>query len=725
MEKSSEKRSSKIEFRILHLEDDQNDAELVQETLLSEGITCDVVRVETRADFFTSLEQGGFNIILADYALPQFDGLSALAMVKEKCPDIPFIFVSGAMGEELAIETLKNGATDYVLKHRLSRLVPAVHRAIIEVEERNKRKQAEEELRKYHEHLEELIEDRTDELKKTNEKLQLEIMERKRSEEALRISEEKFRTVADFTYDWEEWLDPYGKYIYVSPSCEWITGYCSDEFLADPDLVIKITHPDDRDLVEKHFREILSGSISVHNMDFRIIKRSGEERWISHCCQPVYGKDGNFLGRRASNRDISDRKEAEEELKQLTNDLERFNVELLTINDQLKAEIEIRIETEKALKESQERYKSMVSAVTTYTYSVDLSKAGAISTQHSVGCIPVTGHNPEDFKSDPYLWHKMIYPDDRMIVENSIKEILDGREVPPIEHRIIRRDGKVVWVRNTMVTHYDVGRRLIRYDSLIEDITERKQAEEEIQKLNRVLQQKITELTEANKELDAFNYSVSHDLQTPLTVAGGFVLRLLKNFGDKLDTSAKDMLHIILMHVQKAERLIKDLLAFSRSGRQQIKAIDIDIGNLVITVLDELKALTNGRKIQFDIKPLPQAYGDLALIKQVFVNLLSNAIKFTSSKDTAFVEVGYKVEENETIYYVKDNGIGFYPQHVNELFSPFQRLSGAKEYEGTGVGLSIVQRIVNRHGGRVWAEGKVNEGATFYFSLSNKSLRNS
>jgi PAS domain S-box-containing protein len=551
------------------------------------------------------------------------------------------------------------------------------------------------------------------------------VTERKKAEDALRESEEKYRLVADFTYDWEDWLDPSGNYIYVSPSCEWITGYRPDEFMVDPELVIKITHPDDRDLVEKHFHEILNGSIDVHNIDYRIINSSGEIRWISHYCQPVYSKDGNFLGRRASSRDITKRKTADEELKQLTNDLERLNAELSTINDQLKAEIEIRIETENELKESEERYKSMVSAVTAYTYSVDLSLAGAISTRHSIGCIPVTGYNPEDYDSDPNLWHKMIYPDDQMIIENLIMEILAGHRVSPIEHRIIRRDGTVVWVRNTMVPFYDSDGRLIRYDGLIEDITERKLSEEKIQKLNKKLEQKVMELIEANKELEAFNRSVSHDLQTPLMVIGGFSRRFLKVYGDKLDTDEIDMINTVQISAQKMERLIKDLLAFSRSGRQEIKPTEINMGNLVAIVLDELKPLSEGRRIKFDIKALPPAYGDTGLMKQVLVNLLSNAIKFTQSKDMAVIEVGCRNEYNENIYYVKDNGIGFYPRHTDNLFSPFYRLPEAKEFNGTGIGLSIVQRVITRHGGRVWAEGKENEGATFYFSLPRKDKQES
>jgi two-component system sensor kinase len=225
------------------------------------------------------------------------------------------------------------------------------------------------------------------------------------------------------------------------------------------------------------------------------------------------------------------------------------------------------------------------------------------------------------------------------------------------------------------------------------------------------------ELMEANKELEAFNRSVSHDLQTPLMIIGGFARRFLKAYGDKLDIDEVDMINTIQINAQKMERLIKDLLAFSRSGRHEIKSVKIDMGNLIRTVLDELKTLLEGRMIKFDIKTLPPAYGDMGLMKQVLVNLLSNAIKFTKSKDTAVIEVGCGAEDNENIYYVKDNGIGFYPQYSDKLFSPFYRLPEAKEFDGTGIGLSIAQRIINRHGGRIWAEGKINDGATFYFSL--------
>ena len=271
----------------------------------------------------------------------------------------------------------------------------------------------------------------------------------------------------------------------------------------------------------------------------------------------------------------------------------------------------------------------------------------------------------------------------------------------------------------------DATGKVDRLMAISRDITERKQAEEEIQGLNSQLKQKVMELTEANKELDAFNHTVSHDLKLPLIIIGGFARRFLKGHVNNLDTKDKDMLNAIQEHTQKMEKLIKDLLAFSRVGRRRIKPTEIDIGNLVTTVLDELKPLSEGRMIKYDIKTLPTAHGDQTLIKQVFINLLSNAIKFTTNKKTAIIEVGGLTEENENIYYVKDNGMGFNSQDSDKLFTVFQRLHGIEELEGSGVGLSIVQRIVKRHGGRVWAEGKVNEGASFYFSLSNKILGDS
>jgi two-component system sensor kinase len=257
-------------------------------------------------------------------------------------------------------------------------------------------------------------------------------------------------------------------------------------------------------------------------------------------------------------------------------------------------------------------------------------------------------------------------------------------------------------------------------DLLKEEIEDRKLAEEEVKNLNIELKQKVAELVEANKELDAFNHTVSHDLKAPLIVIGGFARRLLKSHAGSLGAGGGEMLSVILENTQKMERLIQDLLAFSRAGRQQMKEEKIDMKSLVAIAVDELKPLSDGRRIVVDIRSLPASFGDMALIKQVLINLLSNAVKFTGTKKKAVIEVGCRVEEDENVYFVKDNGIGFDSDAADELFSLFHRLPDAGEFEGTGVGLSIVQRIINRHGGRVWAEGKAGKGTIVHFSLPKK-----
>jgi light-regulated signal transduction histidine kinase (bacteriophytochrome) len=249
----------------------------------------------------------------------------------------------------------------------------------------------------------------------------------------------------------------------------------------------------------------------------------------------------------------------------------------------------------------------------------------------------------------------------------------------------------------------------------IEDITERKKAEEEIKKLNEDLKHRAFELEAKNNELKAFGYSISHDLRNPLLVIGGFSRALLERYSNHLDAKGQQFLNMINSNTQKMLQLIDDLLTFSRSEHQQMKPSDIDMGALAKAVFEELKSLLPEQTLLLDIKTLPPARGDESMIRQVFVNLLSNAIKFTRPKRAGIIEIGCMVKENQDIYYVKDNGVGFDMQYAGKLFGAFQRQHTGDEFGGTGVGLAIVQRIIQRHGGQVWAEGKVNEGATFYF----------
>ena len=231
------------------------------------------------------------------------------------------------------------------------------------------------------------------------------------------------------------------------------------------------------------------------------------------------------------------------------------------------------------------------------------------------------------------------------------------------------------------------------------------------------LEKEIAVRKAANKELEAFSYSVSHDLRTPLRAINGFSKAVIEDYADKLDDEGKRMLNVISDNAKKMGQLIDDLLAFSRIGRQELKRKEIDMQALANAVALDLKQTVSGKTVHFDIKPMGTATGDSSMVRQVIINLLSNAIKFSEPRDSINIEIGSSTEEHDCVYYVKDHGVGFDMQYADKLFGVFQRLHSQEQFEGTGVGLALVQRIVHRHGGRIWAEGKVNEGATFYFTL--------
>jgi PAS domain S-box-containing protein len=321
------------------------------------------------------------------------------------------------------------------------------------------------------------------------------------------------------------------------------------------------------------------------------------------------------------------------------------------------------------------------------------------------------------------LTETIIPPNHRLAHSRGIQHYFKTGEGPVLDKVIeitaLRRNGEIFPV-DLSVSALKTEDTIL-FCGFITDITERKEAEARLlefnQELERMVKDRTTELELANKELEAFSYSVSHDLRAPLRSIHGYMNIFSEDYASNLDGEARRIMNIILTNAKRMGQLIDDLLAFSKLGRKELVKTNLPMNDLAINVWEDLKKAETGRSIELVSHPVPDAYGDATTMKQVWINLLSNAIKYTRRCDHAVVEIGSEDDGDMKKYYVRDNGAGFDMQFYDKLFGVFQRLHSNSEFEGTGVGLAIVQRIIQKHGGSIWAESKMNEGTTFYFTL--------
>ena len=460
---------------------------------------------------------------------------------------------------------------------------------------------------------------------------------------------------------------------------ERLFGYTAAEMLGQS---ITRLIPPDRLAEEKEIIAKIKKGESVEHFETMRAAKDGRLINISVSVSPIKDKEGRITGASKVARDITEQKAAQE-----------------------------------ALHESEKQFRTMIDTIPQLTW---MANPDGYIFWYNQRWYDYTGTTLKDMEG--WGWKRVHDPEFLpRVIAGWATSIANGDPFE-MEFPLRASDGEYGWFLTRVVPIKDVAGNVVRWFGTNTDLSEQREAAEKIRELNVKLEQRVAERTAelevANKELEAFSYSVSHDLRSPLRAVDGFSQAVLEDCADLLPEQGRSDLQTIRTAAQRMGRLIDDLLAFSKLGRTAMKMQEINTGKLVREVMDELRDLQKGRNVEIMLKNLPPCRGDPSLLNQVWVNLISNALKYTSHRPVAVIEIGSRPEKDTTAYYVRDNGAGFDMRYAQKLFGVFQRLHRLDEFEGTGVGLAIVHRIVTRHDGRIWAEAKPDGGATFHFTLN-------
>jgi PAS domain S-box-containing protein len=801
--------------KVLAIEDSPADVEMIRELLsFRKDTSFDLENARTLSEAAAILARGEIEFILLDLGLPDSQGIDTLRAVSAISNDKPIVVLTGFDDDETGLLTLHEGAQDYLVKGRIdeSTLVRAIRYAT----ERNKSEQ---------------------ELVRKN--LELDAIN-----QALRESDERFRTLADFTNDWEEWIAPDKSYLYISPSCEHISGYSAAEFTDDPTLFSRIIHPEDRPIWDDHLREAISDRKKFEDINFRIIARDGTICWISHYCQPVISGQGAFLGIRSSNRDITERKDAEikllhahrqlldliDFLPEATFAIDRdhrviaWNQEMEKITGISKKEMlgrgdyayavpfyqkprpmmaDLVMQRSEELEKSYDFFRFEGDLMTAETYAPFAyhgrggffwGKASPMRDSNGtiIGAIQSIRDISERKDAEKTLLEAYDQLEERVrertadlnhAIEESRKErqrLYEVLETLPVYVCLLNPDYHVPFanqyfreafgeshgkrcyeflfdrtepcetcesynaLKNWAPHHwywtgpngrdYDIydfpftdtdGSRMVLEMGI--DITEQKTAQKLLQEAKDTLEVKVKDRTRelevysvnlkrSNEDLERFAYVASHDLREPLRMVTSFSQLLEKNYKGRLDADADEFIGYIVDGGKKMDALITDLLEYSRITSQGKPFEPTDMNMVLGEAQRSLSMTIEENKAKIEVGTLPTVNVDRVQMALVFQNLLSNAIKFHEDNDPV-VTVSAAKKENEWIFSVRDNGIGIAPDYHEKIFELFQRLHSRDDYHGTGIGLAICKRVVERHGGRIWVESEPGKGSTFFFTL--------
>lgn len=537
------------------------------------------------------------------------------------------------------------------------------------------------------------------------------ITDRKRAEEALRKSEAGLANAQRIARlgNWE-W-DITRNELRWSDEIYRIFGLTPRSFGATYEAFLNFVHPDDRGFVKKSVNGALYEK-KPYSIDHRIVLPDGSVRIVYEQAEVIFDNTGKAIQMNGTVQDITERKRIEEALKVLNDTLEQRIAErtaaLVKANNELKVEI-----TER--KRAEEELRKLFNAVEQSSCSIVITDREGNIEYVNPKFVRITGYAPEE-----------------VIGQNP--RVLKSGEKPSEEYKYLwdtitaggewegefhnkKKNGELYWEYASISPIRNPAGAITHFVAIKEDITERKRTEEALRKQRDHLEFLTNRLAAANKELEAFCYSVSHDLRAPLRGIDGFSKALMEDYSDKLDAQGKNYLRRVCAASNYMGQLIDDLLNLSRITRSEMSCKKVDLSALAKKIMSELLETEPGRQADFVIAEKLIVNGDPRLLQIALKNLLSNAWKFTRKRPRARIELGVMQHEGKTVYFVRDNGAGFDMAFVNKLFGAFQRLHSATEFEGTGIGLATVQRIIHRHGGQIWAEGAVDQGATFYFTI--------
>ena len=655
-------------LRILHLENNPGDADLIAATLGSEGLDCEIVRVASAAQFLTALD-GSYDLILADFGVPGFNGVAAQRLAYERHPDVPFVFVSGTMGEEVAIERLQEGATDFVLKQSLHRLPSAVRRALQEAHDRRERHKAESDVRRLNAELEERVVERTAQLARANASLH----EREAElEQAKAFLEHLVASSPSMIFR----VDPQDlRASYVSPNIGWLLGYTPQEVIGVPGFWEAIIHPDDRARVVGRIRAAIDDTVAQLQQEYRCRGKDGRYRWFFNLLRIEYDAAARPIGILGYALDIADRKAAEAEVLQANAFLGSI-IESLPVTLFVKDAADLRY--------------------------VRFNRAGeellGIPRAEIIGRTDAQIFPTRDAEALQIL-------DRSVLAGHAVVDIPE--QVLPTRSRGTRilHTRKLPIVDSTGVPRYLLG--------IAEDITERKMAEEDA-RLARL------EAERANLAKSEFLSRMSHDLRTPLNAVIGFAQLLAL---EALPDQQRESVTQILNGGRHLLDLINEVLDVTRieAGRLSLTPQSVPVADIVHEVVDLLAPLARQRRIavQVNIDRAHELFAraDRQRLKQVLLNLVGNAVKY--NRENGRVEVNCEARPAERITIsVADTGVGIPLEKMKLLFRPFERL-GAEHtsVEGTGLGLAVSKALTEAMGGAIGVRSDVGHGTTFWIEL--------